>query len=793
MTSPTSSSSRRTPMTTTRSSTPRCDRSGSRTSSVRSGCASSSRSSSTPRRRRGRPPDHVLLAGSPGLGKTTLAMIIASELGAPLRITSGPAIERAGDLAALLSTLSEGEVLFLDEIHRMARPAEEMLYVAMEDFRVDVVVGKGPGATAIPLDVAPFTLVGATTQGRDAARARCATGSGSSRAWTSTPPRSSSECCARSATCSGSTSTPEGAEEIGGRARGTPRIANRLLRRVRDFAEVRADGVVTREIARAALAVYEVDELGLDRLDHAVLDALLRRFGGGPVGLTTLAVAVAEEPETVETVAEPFLVRAGSAGPDAARPGGDAGRVGALGLRPPTPAAADAVLATPVRSRRRHVDCDPGRAAQSGRCHADLIDDRTGTRARDLLATDARLPSSGSGASEGSSRDRRSSSSSASSPSSTSCSCVRRAGPAASAAKQRARRGRRRGHHDGRADRHGRRDRRRRRDPRDRPRGATAGTCRPRSCGSSTRPSRSSTTGTTTSTTIEDRASPPTEDRVDMTTPSSLRSSTSRPTAERTDGRGSRTQVETRSVPRARRAGPRRPLPRRVPRARPRPPGSGLDLRGGTEVTLTAHPIAGGTITKVALNQAVNIIRQRANGLGVGGAEVSPRAAQHRRDVPGKGVQVVNTIGQTALLRFRQVLASPVGLPTPATTTSPSPSANSATQPDQEVEHEGAEHHEADGEEDQEVAGPSAELRVDQGQVTPRPSPTATPSPTPDRPHRRPAPRPAPSVDDSGQHRQPAAELAVPDAEPRVPRRRYQNWDCSKPGSATRPGRRQPD
>ncbi|HWB68050.1 MAG TPA: Holliday junction branch migration DNA helicase RuvB [Mycobacteriales bacterium] len=294
-------------------------------------------------RRRGRPPDHVLLSGSPGLGKTTLAMIIGSELGAPLRITSGPAIERAGDLAALLSTLSEGEVLFLDEIHRMARPAEEMLYVAMEDFRVDVVVGKGPGATAIPLDVAPFTLVGATTRaGLLPGPLRDRFGFVAHLDFYSAPELE--QVLERSAALLGVALTPDGAEEIGRRARGTPRIANRLLRRVRDYAEVRADGVVTREVARAALQVYDVDELGLDRLDRAVLDALLRRFGGGPVGLTTLAVAVAEEPETVETVAEPFLVRAGLL---ARTPRGRVATAAAwshLGIRPPNPAAADAAL-----------------------------------------------------------------------------------------------------------------------------------------------------------------------------------------------------------------------------------------------------------------------------------------------------------------------------------------------------------------------------------------------------------------------------------------------------------------
>src|SRR5262250_4022323 len=211
--------------------------------------------------RRGKPPDHVLLSGPPGLGKTTIAMIIAAELGAPLRITSGPAIERSGDLAAVLSTLSEGEVLFIDEIHRLARPAEEMLYLAMEDFRVDVVLGKGPGATAVPLDIAPFTLVGATTRaGLLPAPLRDRFGFTGHLDF-----YDPAELCViirRSAGLLGVKLQDEGADEIAGRSRGTPRIANRLLRRVRDFAEVRGDGVVTRDVARAALAVYDVDELG---------------------------------------------------------------------------------------------------------------------------------------------------------------------------------------------------------------------------------------------------------------------------------------------------------------------------------------------------------------------------------------------------------------------------------------------------------------------------------------------------------------------------------------------------
>jgi Holliday junction DNA helicase RuvB len=260
--------------------------------------------------RRGRPPDHLLMSGPPGLGKTTLAMIIAGELGMPLRISSGPAIERAGDLAAVLSTLSEGEVLFLDEIHRMARPAEEMLYVAMEDFRVDIFVGKGPGATAIPLDIAPFTLVGATTRaGLLPAPLRDRFGFVAHMDFYE--PADLEQIIDRSARLLEVRLDPAGGAEIARRSRGTPRIANRLLRRVRDFAEVRADGVITEEIAHDALLLYEVDAEGLDRLDRSVLDALMRKFGGGPVGLSTLAVAVGEEPETVEVVAEPFLVRKG--------------------------------------------------------------------------------------------------------------------------------------------------------------------------------------------------------------------------------------------------------------------------------------------------------------------------------------------------------------------------------------------------------------------------------------------------------------------------------------------------
>ena len=261
-------------------------------------------------RKRGVAPDHVLLSGPPGLGKTTMAMIIAQELGSSLRMTSGPALERAGDLAAILSSLTEGEVLFLDEIHRMSRPAEEMLYMAMEDFRVDIVVGRGAGATSIPLELPPFTLVGATT------RAGLLPGPLRDRFGFTGHLEFYSEqelerVLRRSALLLDMTVDTAGFRQIASRSRGTPRIANRLLRRVRDFALVKGLDAVDAESASAALTMYEVDARGLDRLDRSVLTALCTTFGGGPVGLSTLATAVGEEMETVETVAEPFLIREG--------------------------------------------------------------------------------------------------------------------------------------------------------------------------------------------------------------------------------------------------------------------------------------------------------------------------------------------------------------------------------------------------------------------------------------------------------------------------------------------------
>jgi Holliday junction DNA helicase RuvB len=261
-------------------------------------------------RNRNSPADHVLLSGPPGLGKTTLAMIIASEMNAPIRITSGPAIQHAGDLASILSSLVEGEILFLDEIHRMSRPAEELLYLAMEDFRVDVIVGKGAGATAIPLELPHFTLVGATTRAGllpSPLRDRF----GFTAQLDFYEDAELSVIVKRSAALMGIEISEEAIRELGSRSRGTPRVANRLLRRVRDYAQVHSNGKVDIKEAKAALEMYEVDTIGLDRLDLGVLETLVKRFNGGPVGISTLAMAIGEEAETIESLAEPFLVRMG--------------------------------------------------------------------------------------------------------------------------------------------------------------------------------------------------------------------------------------------------------------------------------------------------------------------------------------------------------------------------------------------------------------------------------------------------------------------------------------------------
>ena len=259
---------------------------------------------------RGKTPDHVLLSGPPGLGKTTLSMIIANEVGGALRLTSGPAIQHPGDLAAVLSSLQEGDVLFIDEIHRLARTAEEMLYLAMEDFRVDVMVGKGPGATSIPLPLPPFTVVGATTRaGLLPAPLRDRFGfTGHLEYYTE---QELSTIVERNAVKLNAELAKDAAHEIASRSRGTPRIANRLLRRVRDYAQVRGDGTVTAEIAHNALDMLAVDRRGLDNLDRRYLDMLHERFDGGPAGVESIAAALAEDRGTLEDVIEPYLIQQG--------------------------------------------------------------------------------------------------------------------------------------------------------------------------------------------------------------------------------------------------------------------------------------------------------------------------------------------------------------------------------------------------------------------------------------------------------------------------------------------------
>ena len=261
-------------------------------------------------KKRGQPADHLLMAGPPGLGKTSMAGIVAVEMGVHLHITSGPALERAGDLAAILTKLEEGDVLFIDEIHRLSRAVEEILYPAMEDFQLDIVVGKGPAASSIRLTLPPFTLVGATTRtGMITGPLRDRFGLVARLDYYAADELQA--IVRRAAGILHVQISQEGAWEIARRSRGTPRIANRLLRRVRDFSEVRGDGTISEETAREGLRVFGVDEIGLDKVDRAILHAICQQFAGGPVGLSTLAISVGEQPETVEDMYEPFLIQQG--------------------------------------------------------------------------------------------------------------------------------------------------------------------------------------------------------------------------------------------------------------------------------------------------------------------------------------------------------------------------------------------------------------------------------------------------------------------------------------------------